>query len=82
MERLRQRFGYGTGSGVVCATGYGAVVVKAAVPKGLAGDLLQYLQQSCDAVLRGLDGLDTTRRPLTPAAVTIPGLAGHLAGLR
>jgi hypothetical protein len=58
-------------------------MVKAVVPKGLAGDLLQYLQQSRDAVLRGLEGLDDydARRPLTPSGTNILGLVKHLAGV-
>jgi Protein of unknown function (DUF664) len=58
-------------------------MVNVAVPKGLAGDLLQYLQQSRDAVLRGLDGLDDydARRPLAPSGTNILGLVKHLAGV-
>ena len=52
-------------------------------PSGLAGDLHRYLQDSRDAVLRGLDGLDEydARRPLTPSGTNILGLVKHLAGI-
>jgi hypothetical protein len=52
-------------------------------PPGLSGDLLSYLQQSRDAVLRGLDGLDEydARRPLTPSGTNILGLVKHLTGI-
>lgn len=52
-------------------------------PSGLASDLHRYLQESRDAVLRGLDGLDEydARRPLTPSGTNILGLVKHLAGI-
>ncbi|HET7388761.1 MAG TPA: DinB family protein [Nocardioidaceae bacterium] len=54
-----------------------------AKPAALASDLLHYLQQSRDAVLRGLDGIDEydARRPLTPSGSNILGLVKHLAGI-
>lgn len=46
-------------------------------------DLRTYLQQSRDAVLRGLDGLAEydARRPLTPSGTNILGLVKHLTGI-
>jgi hypothetical protein len=51
--------------------------------QGVAADLLHYLQQSRDAVLRGLAGLDEydARRPLTPSGSNILGLIKHLTGV-
>jgi hypothetical protein len=50
---------------------------------GGAADLLFYLQQSRDAVLRGLAGLGEydARRPLTPSGSNILGLVKHLTGI-
>lgn len=49
----------------------------------VAADLLHYLQQSRDNVLRGLEGLSDydIRRPLTPSGSNLLGLVKHLAGL-
>ncbi|MCX2729542.1 DinB family protein [Saccharopolyspora sp. NFXS83] len=49
----------------------------------IAEDLLHYLQQSRDTVLRGLDGLGEydARRPLTPSGSNVLGLIKHLAGV-
>lgn len=45
--------------------------------------MLRYLQQSRDAALRGLDGLEEydARRPLTPSGSNILGLIKHLASV-
>ena len=53
---------------------------EAPVPEGIGHDLLTYLQQSRDAVVRGLDGLSEydARRPLTPSGTNILGLVKHL----
>lgn len=61
---------------------YGAAVATT-FPQPIARDLLQYLQQSRDAALRGLDGLDDygARRPLTPSGSNILGLIKHLTGV-
>ncbi|MGJ7909178.1 DinB family protein [Actinopolyspora sp. H202] len=50
---------------------------------GMASDLLRYLQEARETVLRGLDGLDDydARRPLTPSGSNILGLVKHLAGI-
>lgn len=50
---------------------------------GIAGDLLHYLQESRDALLRALDGLGEydARRPLTPSGTNILGVVKHLAGV-
>jgi hypothetical protein len=52
-------------------------------PQPITGDLKRYLQQSRDAVLRGLDGLDDfdARRPLTPSGSNILGLIKHLTSV-
>lgn len=49
---------------------------------GIGEDLLNYLQQSRDGVLRGLDGLGEydARRPLTPSGSNVLGLVKHLTG--
>jgi Protein of unknown function (DUF664) len=59
------------------------MMVENARWRGFAADLLHYLQQSRDTVLRGLDGLDEydARRPLTPSASNILGLVKHLTGV-
>lgn len=46
-------------------------------------DLLHYLRQSRQAVLRGLDGLSEfdARRPLMPSGSTVLGLVKHLTGV-
>lgn len=56
------------------------LVMATTVPQGLPGDLLRYLQQSRDNVLRGLDRLSEydARRPLTPSGSNILGLVKHL----
>jgi hypothetical protein len=58
-------------------------MAETASPQGFASDLLHYLQQSGDAVLRGLAGLDEydARRPLTPSGSNILGLVKHLTGV-
>jgi hypothetical protein len=58
-------------------------MAETAAPRGFAGDLLHYLQQSRDAVLRGLAGLNEydARRPLTPSGSNILGLVKHLTGV-
>lgn len=58
-------------------------MAKTTIPQGLTSDLLQYLHQSREAVLRGLDGLGDydARRPLTPSGSNILGLVKHLAGV-
>jgi Protein of unknown function (DUF664) len=58
-------------------------MASAASEQRLAEDLLRYLQQSRDGVLRGLDGLDDydARRPLTPSGSNILGLVKHLVGV-
>lgn len=57
-------------------------------PSGYAGsppaaDLLRYLQQSRDAMIRALDGLGEydLRRPMTPTGTNLIGLVKHLAGI-
>lgn len=49
----------------------------------LAQDLLRYLQQGRDALLRSLDGLSEydVRRPLTPTGTNLIGLVKHVAGV-
>lgn len=49
----------------------------------LSADLQRYLQESRDAVLRGLDGLGEydARRPMTPTGTNILGLVKHLIGI-
>jgi Protein of unknown function (DUF664) len=51
--------------------------------RDLASHLLRYLQQSRDAVLRGLEGLGEydSRRPLTPSGSNILGIVKHLASV-
>ena len=46
-------------------------------------DLLRYLQEGRDALLRALDGLDDydVRRPLTPSGTNLLGLVKHVAGV-
>src|SRR5512144_843995 len=46
-------------------------------------DLHRYLQQSRDALLGALDGLDEydVRRPLTPTGTNLLGLVKHVAGV-
>jgi hypothetical protein len=58
-------------------------MAETASAKGFASDLLHYLQQSRDAVLRGLAGLDEydARRPLTPSGSNVLGLVKHLTGV-
>lgn len=58
-------------------------MTTSAVADPVARDLLHYLQQSRNSVLRGLDGLSEydIRRPLTPSGSNILGLVTHLAGL-
>lgn len=58
-------------------------MAEATHPPGLAGDLLRYLQESRDAVLRGLDGLGDydARRPLTPSGSNVLGIVKHLTGM-
>jgi len=52
-------------------------------PAGPVGDLLHYLQQGRDGVLRALDGLSEydVRRPVTPTGTNLLGLVKHLAGI-
>ncbi len=52
-------------------------------PAGTVGDLLHYLQQARDGVLRALDGLGEydVRRPVTPTGTNLLGLVKHLAGI-
>lgn len=68
---------------VVSPWGYGRVMADMTYPSGPAGDLLRYLRESREAVLRGLDGLADydARRPLTPSGTNILGLVKHLAGI-
>ncbi|MCU1685685.1 MAG: hypothetical protein JWQ81_6424 [Amycolatopsis sp.] len=49
----------------------------------LTRDLRRYLQESRETVLAALDGLTEyqIRRPMTPTATNLLGLAKHLAGL-
>jgi len=49
----------------------------------LTEDLLRYLQQGRDGLLRTLDGLDDydVRRPLTPSGTNLLGLVKHVAGV-
>ncbi|MGH3319312.1 MAG: DinB family protein [Streptosporangiaceae bacterium] len=56
---------------------------RTAFPQGLADDLLRYLQESRETVLRGLEGLEEyeARRPLTPSGTNILGLIKHLTGV-
>lgn len=56
---------------------------RTTLPSGLAGDLLRYLQEARDTVLRGLAGLDDydARRPLTPSGSNVLGLVKHLTSM-
>jgi hypothetical protein len=49
----------------------------------LTEELLRYLQQGRDALLRSLDGLADydVRRPLTPSGTNLLGLVKHVAGV-
>jgi hypothetical protein len=49
----------------------------------VADDLGHYLQESRDAVVRALDGLDEydVRRPLVPSGTNLLGLVKHLTGV-
>ncbi|WP_229674854.1 DinB family protein [Terrabacter tumescens] len=49
----------------------------------LTEELLRYLQQGRDALLRSLDGLGDydVRRPLTPSGTNLLGLVKHVAGV-
>jgi hypothetical protein len=49
----------------------------------ITDDLGHYLQQSRDAVVRALDGLDEydVRRPLVPSGTNLLGLVKHLSGI-
>jgi hypothetical protein len=62
---------------------YGAAMAETMPAHGCAADLLHYLQQSRDSVLRGLSGLGEydARRPLTPSGSNILGLVKHLTGI-
>ncbi|CAN7165884.1 DinB family protein [Terrabacter sp. LjRoot27] len=50
----------------------------------LVDDLLRYLQEGRDGLLRALDGLDDydVRRPLTPSGTNLLGLVKHVAGVQ
>ena len=47
-------------------------------------DLLRYLQEGRDGLLRALDGLDDydVRRPITPSGTNLLGLVKHVAGVQ
>lgn len=49
----------------------------------MTDELLRYLQQGRDALLRSLDGLGDydVRRPLTPSGTNLLGLVKHVAGV-
>ena len=50
----------------------------------LVDDLLRYLQEGRDGLLRALDGLDDydVRRPITPSGTNLLGLVKHVAGVQ
>ena len=50
----------------------------------LVDDLLRYLQEGRDGLLRALDGLDDydVRRPITPSGTNLLGLLKHVAGVQ
>ncbi len=50
---------------------------------GITEDLLRYLQQGRDGLIRALEGLDDydVRRPLTPSGSNLIGLVKHVAGV-
>ena len=52
-------------------------------PTGAAADLLHYLQEGRDAVLRACEGLSEydVRRPVTPTGTNLLGLVKHLTGV-
>lgn len=51
---------------------------------GITEELLRYLQQGRDALLRSLEGLSDydVRRPLTPSGTNLLGLVKHVAGVQ
>jgi len=50
----------------------------------LVDDLLRYLQEGRDGLLRALDGLDDydVRQPITPSGTNLLGLVKHVAGVQ
>ena len=71
-------------SGVASSVGGVSATTNAPADAGMTEELLRYLQQGRDALLRSLDGLDDydVRRPLTPSGTNLLGLVKHVAGVR
>jgi hypothetical protein len=60
-----------------------SATTNAPADAGMTDELLRYLQQGRDALLRSLDGLGDydVRRPLTPSGTNLLGLVKHVAGV-